>query len=150
MRKTLSGLMGVAAMMLPACATVPDPAKVCTAQWIAPRVDRAVTEIKRETGSVLRTITRSAKSMEDGKISAWNTYRMISAGEKYIDRLKNSRGLNDLRILSETCDDPHIIRKGFADYLQSLDAPPMLIDMVRDTDYFQFDDPRANPDLPRS
>lgn len=130
------------------CATTPDPAKVCTAEWISPRVGKAVKEIKSDTGSLLKTINRSAKSMEDGKMSAWSTFRMISAGEKYIKRLKGSRGLKDLRMLSETCDDPKIIRDGFAQYLESVDAPPMLIDMIRNSEDFKFPDAPQTPQWP--
>lgn len=131
------------------CATTPDPAKVCTAEWISPRVGKAVKEIKRDTSSLLKTINKSAKSMEDGKINAWNTWRAISAGEKYIKRLKTSRGLKDLRTLSETCDDPQIVRDGFAKYLESVDAPPMLIDMVRDSQEFKFPDSPQAPQWPK-
>jgi len=134
---------------LAGCATTPDPAKVCTAEWISPRVGKAVKEIRSDTGSLLKTINRSAKSMEDGKMSAWSTFRMISAGEKYIKRLKGSRGLKDLRMLSETCDDPQIIRDGFTTYLESVDAPPMLIDMVRNSKEFQFPDAPQTPQWPK-
>lgn len=143
----LGAIISVSAL-LSACATTPDPAKVCTAEWISPRVGKAVNEIKRDTGSLLKTINKSAKSMENGKMGAWSTFRMISAGEKYIKRLKSSRGLNDLRVLSETCDDPKIIRDGFTTYLQSVDAPPLLIDLVRNAEDFKFPDRPQAPKWP--
>lgn len=128
--------LGTAALMLSACATTYDPAEVCTAEWIAPRVDRAVMQLERDTNRLIKTFKSAASSMEDGKISAWNTYRMISSVEKYADRVENSRGMKDLRILSDTCDDPQIIRNGFANYLESVQAPSFLVMMLRDMDDF--------------
>lgn len=138
MSKLYPGLVSLSfsTLMLSACATTYDPAEVCTAEWIAPRVDLAVTQLERDTNRLIKTFKSAARSMEDGKISAWKTYRMISSVQKYADRVENSRGMKDLRILSDTCDDPQIIRNGFADYLESVQAPSFLVMMLRDMDDF--------------
>jgi len=50
---SLSGLAG--------CATTPDPAEVCTAEWVQPRAALAIKELRRDTGRTIKSLARNAE-----------------------------------------------------------------------------------------
>lgn len=142
---SLCAALSLSTLALGACATTPDPAKVCTADWIKPRTARAVKEVKRETGRTIKSLKKNAEKIADGGMLApYRAASMISSVQKLADKIQNGRGVRDLKTLSATCDDPKIIRDGLVGYMEDVDAPKMLLDLVRDFDFEKMTEQAKN------
>lgn len=126
-----------AGLLLSSCATTPDPAEVCTADWIKPRAERAIKEIQKETGRTIRSLKRDAAKMEKGTLSTLRAVSMLNSMKKLINRLQNGRGVKDLRLLADTCNEPAIVRDGIANYMEDMGAPESLLELIRDIDFSQ-------------
>ena len=127
-----------AATMLSACATTYDPAEVCTAAWIEPRAERAIGDVEQDTRSLFNTFKSAGKSFENGKMP--NTLQMIrltSAVNKFVSKLENGRGMKDLRVLSQTCNDPEIIKDAMSDFMESKGLPAPLINIINDLEGYK-------------
>lgn len=119
-----------AAILLTACATTPDPAEVCTAEWVKPRADRAVKELKRDTFSRLKSLASTAAKLQSGDgLSAFQSYRMISSINGLLNDFETSQALKDLKILSSTCDDPQIVKDAFSGMLEEAGVSDKLIEL---------------------
>lgn len=131
------------AMFLTACATAPDPAEVCTAEWIKPRTSKAVAELKRDTFSRLKTIASAASKYEVGNgLSLIQQWRAASAVKGLLHDYETSTALADLKILSSTCNDPKIARDAFYGMLEEAGFSEKLIAMF---DSFQTLFPQTEP-----
>ena len=125
---SLSGLAG--------CATTPDPAEVCTAEWVQPRAALAIKELRRDTGRTIKSLARNAEKLQNGgSLSAWRAASMIGSVQKLATKIQRGRGVKDLKILAATCDDPAILRDGVVGYLDDIKAPKALMDMIRGFDF---------------
>ena len=125
---SLSGLAG--------CATTPDPAEVCTAEWVQPRAARAIKELRRDTGRTIKSLARNAEKLQNGgSLSAWRAASMIGSVQKLATKIQRGRGVKDLKMLAATCDDPAILRDGVVGYLDDIKAPKALMDMIRGFDF---------------
>ena len=138
----IAAAMLITSLSLGACATTPDPAKVCTAEWIKPRAAKAVKELRKETGRTLKSLKRSAAKLDNGgSLSAYQAMRMMSSMQTLVKRLQNGRGVKDLRTLSATCDDPAIVRDGVVGYMEDAGAPQSLLKLLRDVDFSKAPEP---------
>lgn len=132
-------------LALGACATTPDPAKVCTAEWITPRADRAVNELKRDMGRSIKKLSRSAEKLQSGRsISPFALASMMNTAQGMVKKIETSRGLKDLRILSETCNDPEIIKDSFMGFLDDMGVPQQFRILFENMEALQLPN-RANP-----
>ncbi|HFB55415.1 MAG TPA: hypothetical protein ENJ46_05770, partial [Hellea balneolensis] len=107
MKTVLLSLGGMA--MISACATTPDPAKVCSSDWIAPRAERAMNEFKHDTRSTFRTFKKAGKRLENGgSFGPLQMLSMMNAINGLAEKFKNGRAMRDMRTLANTCDDPDL------------------------------------------
>ncbi len=131
-------LIPVATLILSACATTPDPAKVCTAEWIQPRTEKAVSAIEKDTRGVIKNLRKVALSYADGKKPGPLTMWSLSNSVKKLEsELESGRGIRDLRMLARTCDDPKIISDTMGRYLRSHNLPDGLIRFIENLDDYQ-------------
>lgn len=131
-------------LALGACATTPDPAEICTAEWITPRADRAVDELKRDMGRSIKKLSRSAEKLQGGSISPFALASMMNTAQGMVKKIETSRGLKDLRILSETCDDPEIIKDSFMGFLDDMGVPQQFRILFENMEALQLPN-RTNP-----
>ncbi|GLQ23462.1 hypothetical protein GCM10007853_13360 [Algimonas ampicilliniresistens] len=101
----------MAAILLSACSTTPDPAEVCTSEWIAPRVDQAVDRIETRLEKALKAFRSVAESRLSGKTPGpIQMFRLSNAAKALEKELENGRGIKDLRVIAATCNDPDLIQ----------------------------------------
>ena len=119
------------AIILSACATTPDPAKVCTAEWIKPRAERAVDRIADKTKPAIRSLRKVGESWAKGKDpSVFRMMSMQSSVKKLLNELEDGRGINDLRTLANTCDDPKIVTTAMSDFLRDQGLSDKIIGFI--------------------
>lgn len=134
-------------IFLSACATTYNPAEVCTVTWIKPRVERALSEIENDTNSFVRTLKKSADSFENGQTPGpFQVLRLTNAASKFMDEIQNGRGIKDLRILRDTCNEPELVEDAMRDFLQDQGLPAGMIGFIEDLDIYQsLIEDSANP-----
>ncbi len=124
--------LAFSSVLIAGCATTYDPVEVCSAEWIKPRVDRAVGYIERDTKSLIKTLNKNADEFKSGKTPG--PFQMIaisSAVNKLTKQLKNGQGVKDLKILRETCNDPDIVENALTEYMQDQGLPLPLIGFIK-------------------
>lgn len=105
-------------LILPACATMPDPVEVCSAQWIAPRAERAMSDFKRDTRSIFKKLRKTGDTLQDGgTIGALQMFSLLSSLNALENKLKNGRAIRDMRMLATTCDDPELLKNAINDFM---------------------------------
>ena len=126
------------AIMLSACATAPDPAKVCTAEWIKPRTEKAVYAIEKDTRGVIKNLRKVAASYVEGKTPGpIEMFSLTRSVNKLETELESGRGIRDLRTLARTCDDPKIITDAMAGFMRSQGLPDGLVNFIESLDEYQ-------------
>ena len=125
-------------LLLSACATTPDPAKVCTAEWITPRADKAINAIEKDTRGVIKKLRKVGTSFAEGKTPGpLDLLSLTRSAEKLEAELKTGRGIRDLRTLSRTCDDPKIITDAMAGFMRSQGLPDGLVNFIESLEDYQ-------------
>jgi len=110
--------------MLSACATTPDPAKVCTSEWIGARSDKAIDRIQTRSASSLKSLKRASSSWAKGKQPGpFQLLALSNSISKLKKELTNGAGVKDLRTLASTCNDPEIISTAMKDLLHRQELP---------------------------
>lgn len=113
---------------LTACASTPDPAEVCTADWLEPRAERALDRIDKQTRSAIRPLQKAAKSYAKGEQPGLFTMMSLSSSFKSLEKeLKAGRGVKDLKILAKTCNDPKIVSDLLLSFMQDKGLPNGMI-----------------------
>ncbi len=125
-----------AIVLLAGCASTPDPAVVCTSEWIAPRADSAIKRIEKRASSSIKALTAASIDRAQGKTPG--LMQMISltfAVKKLEAELKHGQGIRDLKIVAKTCNNPAVIedsmrtllkRQGVSDdFMQQLEGNPI-------------------------
>ena len=136
MRRIL--ILSTAAIFLSACATTPDPAKVCTAEWIEPRADKAVSAIEKDTRGVIKNLRKVAASyIEGNKPGPLQMWSLSNSVKKLESELESGRGIRDLRTLARTCDDPKIVTTAMARFMRSHGLPDGLVNFIENLDQYQ-------------
>ncbi|MGJ8564204.1 MAG: hypothetical protein ACSHXY_11730 [Alphaproteobacteria bacterium] len=137
MRYTLS-FLAFTGLALSGCATSYNPAEVCTAQWIEPRVERAVGYIERDTNSLLKTLSKNAKSFEQGKTpNPFQIFAITSAVTKLTKQLESGQGVKDLKILRQTCNDSKIVSDALTGYMEDKGLPTAMISFITSLKAYQ-------------
>lgn len=128
----------VSAFVLTACATTPDPAKVCTSDWISTRTDKAIDRIERRTSSSMKSLTTAAKSWSRGKKPGPFQMMALSGSLKSLEKeLRHGRGMRDLKTLASTCDDPKIISGAMSNFMREKGLPENLINFIENMNIYQ-------------
>jgi len=128
----------IAAGLVTGCATSYDPAEVCTSNWIEPRTDRAIGYIQDDTSSVIKNLLKVAEKYAEGKtpgpLQLFSLSNSVSRLEK---ELKNGRGMKDLKILANTCDDPKIITDAMSTYIRGQGLPSGMVGFIENLGLYQ-------------
>lgn len=106
-------------LILPACATIADPAEVCSAQWIAPRAERAMSDFKQDTRSIFKKLRKTGDTLQDGgTLGTLQMFSLMSSLNALGNKLKNGRAIRDMRTLATTCDDPDLLKNAMSDFMR--------------------------------
>ncbi len=136
MRKINSCLLST--LFLTACATTPDPAKMCTAEWISPRAEKAVSRIERKTRSAIKPIKSVGEALAEGKTpGVFTMMRLSSSFEKLEKELTEGQGIRDIKLLAKTCDDPDIISKAMRNVFENQGVSANVLDFIEGLDFYQ-------------
>ena len=112
-------IIGTLCLAISACTTVPDPAEVCSAEWIKPRAERAMSDFKKDTRPIFRKLKKSAKSLDNGKsLGPLQMLSLMNSINKLANKVENGRAIGDLRTLANTCDDPKLIQEAMTDFMR--------------------------------
>lgn len=127
-------LIAFGAMTLSACSTTPDPAKICTADWIEPRAERAVGRIESRLDSALGAFRDVSESwMKGKKPGPIQMFRLSNAAKALEKELEDGRGVRDLRTIASTCNDPDLIREQVFGLLDREGLPAPLLNFLEST-----------------
>jgi len=131
-------LSSATALILSACATAPDPAKVCTSEWIGARSVKALDRIESRSKSSMNALRKAGESFAQGKQpGVFQLLALSNSMTKLKNELTNGQGVTDLKTLASTCNDPEIITKSMSDLLDRQNFSPRLRSMVEDNPLFQ-------------
>ncbi|MEP6342906.1 MAG: hypothetical protein ABJ275_06275 [Maricaulaceae bacterium] len=124
--------------LLSSCATAPDPAEVCTAEWIKPRTTRAVDDITKSSSSALKSLRKVGETYAAGKTPGPIQLLLFANSMKSLERqVKNGRGIRDLKTLANTCNDPKIVTDTLTGFMRDQGLPDNMIDFVTRTPAYQ-------------
>lgn len=130
--------VGSAAVIFTACASTPDPAEVCTSEWIAPRAEKAVGRIEKRASSSIKTLSSVSKTWASGKTpSVFQLFALSNAVKKMEKELKNGQGIKDLKTVAKTCNDPNIINDTMRGMLQRQGVSDSLIQRIENNPIYQ-------------
>lgn len=138
--KTLvrTAFLAVALTGLAACASTPDPAKICTAEWIAPRADKAVAKIQKRAGSSLRKVSSVSRSFADGKTPGpLKLFALSNAVKKLNKELTQGQGISDLKTVAQTCNDPKIVSDSMRGLMERQGVSSSLIRRIESFPMYQ-------------
>lgn len=136
--KTASIAIIFSASLITGCASTPDPAKVCTAEWIKPRTEQAMSNIAKRTQSAMKPLRKAAKSYAKGKEP--NMFQMLALSSSFskLEReLKSGRGIKDLKTVARTCNDPTLVSNALMGYMQSQGLPGGMINFIQNLPMYQ-------------
>jgi len=127
-----------APFILSACATQPDPAKVCTAEWIQPRTERAMNDIERTSSGAIKSLRKVGETYARGKTPGPLQLLSLSSSMKRLERqVKNGRGIRDLKTLARTCNDPSLITNSLTGFMKEQGLPDNMINFVTQLPVYQ-------------
>ena len=123
---------------LGACATTPDPAEVCTSEWIAPRAERAMDDFERDTKKIFKTFRKSADRMQDGgSLGPLQMFSMMNSLSSLAKKFENGRAMRDMRTLAQTCDDPNLIKDAMTDFMRKKGISDKFINFVNGLEQYR-------------
>ena len=118
-------------LALSACATTANPEKVCTADWIDKRSNKAMGNIERKAKPALRKLGKAAESWAAGKkpgpLQLWSLQGSVNSLTK---ELQSGRGMRDLKTLAKTCNDPKIVTSAMTNMMRDNGLSQGMIDFV--------------------
>ena len=123
-----------ALILLSACASVPDPAEVCTAEWISKSATKAVDSIEKSAKSSFKTFRDVSETWASGKQPGF--FQLIAlngAMNKMKKELTRGQGIKDLKTVAKTCNDPNIIKTSMHDLLERQGLSDNLIAWVENS-----------------
>jgi len=130
--------LSITSLSITGCATAPDPAKVCTSEWIGERSNKAINRIQSKAGSSLKSLKKAGESWAKGKKPNIIQMALLSRSLKGLEsELKNGRGIKDLKTLSATCNDPKIISDAMGGFLRKQGLPDNIINFIEGMGLYQ-------------
>jgi len=125
-------------LALTGCATAPDPAKVCTSEWIGERSDKAISRIQSKAGSSLKSLRKAGESWSKGNKPNFIQMALLSRSLKGLENeLKNGRGMRDLKTVAATCNDPKIISDAMGSFMRKQGLPDNIINFIEGMGLYQ-------------
>jgi len=119
MKKLGFTIAGSALLLLSGCASTPDPAEVCSAEWIKPRAERAMDDFKKDAGSTFRKLEKAGKTYAEGKsLGPFQKLFLMGSINNLADNFENGRGIRDLRTLASTCNDPNLLKNTMSNFMR--------------------------------
>lgn len=136
--------------MASGCASTPDPAEVCSAEWITPRATKAVAKIEQRTGSSIRNLGKVSQSFAKGKtpgpIEMFTLSRSLNKMKK---ELTDGKGIRDLRTVAKTCNDPNLIKDSMRDLMKRKGVSESALNWMENNPFLEsIISGILNPDLP--
>lgn len=128
-------LLLAALCSLGACASRPPAEEVCSAEWIKPRTDAAFERFRAATEDSWKDLNLDSGNASGGE-GLLQSARLLITLTQLLGDFKDSQSLRDLRILSETCDQPNLIQTALRDTLQEYQVPQRYIDMLESLEAF--------------
>ena len=123
---------------LTGCATAPDPAKVCTTEWIIPRTKSAVDDITKSSSSAMKSLRRLGETYAAGKTPGPLQLLSLVNSMKSLERqVKNGRGIRDLKTLAATCNDPKLLTGTLTKFMSDQGLPDNMINFLQQTPIYQ-------------
>lgn len=138
--KHLTSLIATAfvTLLVTGCASTPDPAKVCTSEWIGERSDKAISRIESKASSSLKSLQKAGESWAKGKTPNLIQQALLLRSLKGLEKeLKTGRGIKDLKTLSATCNDPKIISDAMGGFLRKQGLPDNIINFIESMGLYQ-------------
>ena len=127
-----------ALILLSACASVSDPAEVCTAEWISKSATKAVDSIEKSAKSSFKTFRDVSETWASGKQPGF--FQLIAlngAMNKMKKELTRGQGIKDLKTVAKTCNDPNIIKTSMHDLLERQGLSNNLIGWIENSPIFE-------------
>ncbi len=130
--------LAITAFAFGGCASAPDPAKICTAEWIAPRADTAVESIQKKTKSSIKALRNASESWLEGKTPGPFQLLALSNAFKNLEKeFTNGQGIRDLRKVAKTCNDPEIISNSVKGMLQRQGVSDRFISRIENSPFYE-------------
>jgi len=134
----VSTLAALSATMLGACASTPNPAKVCTSDWISARADKAIESIEDRSKTSLKALTKASKSLADGKKPGiFQQLALLNALNGMKKELTRGRGIQDLKTVAKTCNDPNIVKNAMRGLMKRQGVSDTFISRVENSPIYQ-------------
>lgn len=125
-------------LLLSACASTPDPAEVCSADWIKPRAERAMNDFEADTKSTFKTLKKVGDKLSNGdQIGPIQMFSVMNAINRLGDKFENGRAMKDMRILANTCDDPDLIKTAMTDFMRDQGIDEKFINFLNSLHEYQ-------------
>lgn len=128
----------ISPLFISACATQPDPAVVCSSEWIQPRTARAIKDIEKSSSGAIKSLRRVGETYARGKTPGPLQLLSLSSSMKTLERqVKNGRGIRDLKTVARTCNDPSIISDSLTGFMRDQGLPDNMINFVTQLPVYQ-------------
>jgi hypothetical protein len=128
----------LSAAVVSGCASTPDPAKVCTAEWITPRADRAVDRIEKRAKKSIKALSSAGQSLTEGKVPGPLQMLALSNAMKRLEtELTKGKGITDLKTVARTCNEPEIVSDAMRDLFTRSGVPETYITRIEGSPYYQ-------------
>lgn len=128
----------ISATFLVGCTTTPDPAKVCTSEWIAPRAEKAISRIEKKTRPAMKAIKNVGESLAQGKSpNVFAMMNLTSSFESLEKELTEGRGIRDIKLLASTCNDPDILTKSVKGVFEKHGVSDKVLEYVENLDFYK-------------
>jgi len=124
--------------LLGACASTPDPAKVCTTEWISERSDKAIDSIQDRAQSSLKAMRKASSSLAEGKAPGlFKQLALLNALNGMKKELTRGQGIKDLKTVAQTCNDPNIVKDAMHGLMQRNGMSEKFITSVESNPIYQ-------------
>lgn len=112
-------------------------AEVCSADWIKPRTDAALNEFRKSTSGTWESLQKSGKkAAANGKLGLLERASVLFSLTRLVNSFQNSQALDDLQLLSTTCNDPQLVRNALTDTMAQYNVPQQYIDLLGELEQF--------------
>ena len=123
--------------MMTGCASTPPPEVVCSSNWIKPRTDAALKEFTSSTSDTWAKLSKTGKrAAKKGSIGLIEKASVLLSLTSLVNSFQNSQALEDLQLLSTTCDDPNLVRNALIGTMQDYNVPEPYINLLNELDGF--------------
>lgn len=117
---------------LSSCASTPDPEKICTAEWIGKRSDRAISRIESRAKPALTKLGKAAQKWARGdKPNAFQLLSLNSSVNSLTRELESGQALKDLKTVSTTCNDPKIVTQALTKVMRDNGLNEQMINFIQ-------------------